>query len=531
MNGSETVGVHPAAGDGLVTLQVLAFNDFHGNLEAPPSGWRQGDKKIPAGGVSHLAAHLNLRRREHKHSVVVSAGDLVGASPLISGLFHDEPTIEAMNQLGLDFNGVGNHEFDEGLAELMRLKTGGCHPKDGCTPGKNYLGAKFEFLAANVVFKDQPQKTIFPPYAVREYDGIKVAFIGMTLEATPEMLPPIVAELDFLAEAQTANRLVKKLKREGIETFVIMLHEGGFARGGMNGCREVSGPIVKVMEELDSSIDLIVTGHTHRAYNCTINNIRVTSAGSFGRVYTRVLLQLDPKTKDVAQSRAENLLVHHDIDSEAGLDSLVGEYSKMAAPLRDRQIGMLTAALTREQNRAGLSNLGQVIADAQLEATKDAGAELAFMNTGGIRTAISPVLGEDGLGPVTYGMLFSSQPFGNLLVTVTLSGEQVLTILKSQWKKDRVRILQPSRNLRYAWRKGADGLGALKEDSVTINKQPLDLKRNYRVTLNNYLANRGLFAQGRDRTNGIIDLDALVNYVQKRSPLTPPPLEQIQRLD
>lgn len=500
-----------------VDVKVVAFNDFHGNLGVP-KGWKTKDGEVPAGGIGYFAAHVARLRARNPETVVVSAGDLVGASPLTSSLFHDEPTIEAMNMVGLDVNGVGNHEFDEGPKELVRMKAGGCHPEDGCKTGHTFEGARFDFLAANVV-DAHTKKHFFPPYTIKERAGLPIAFIGMTLEATPAFVPPaMVRGLQFLDEADTVNHLVKKLRGEGVEAIVVVVHEGGFIPGDYDECGGISGPIVDVVKRLDPAVDLVVTGHTHQAYNCEIAGRRVTSAGCYGRLLTDIDLTLDRQTRDVVKVVAHNVLVTHDLEPTAELSGLERHYAEAAAPLAHRVIGELSAPIGKEEGADGESPLGSVIADAQLAATAgpDTGnAELAFMNTGGIR------VGLDKAGPVTYEDLFSVHPFGNTLVTVTLTGAQVLQALEEQWGEERVRFLQPSSTLRYTWTAEPVGGRHVQPEDVTIGGAPLVLERDYRVTLNNYLADRGVFRAGREPLGGVVDLDALEAYVAARSPLAP----------
>lgn len=504
----------PTAAGGSVLVQVLAFNDFHGNL-AVPKPWKTEAGKVDSGGVAYFGAHLARLRATNPNTVVVSAGDLVGASPLTSSLFHDEPTVEAMNRIGLDLNAVGNHEFDEGPQELLRLAKGGCHPKDGCRSGHDFEGAKFGFLAANV-FDDETGQTIFPSHDVRTFDGVRVAFIGMTLEATPDFVPPVVGGLRFADEAETTNGLVKKLQADGVEAIVVIVHEGGFAPGDYDGCGGLSGPIVDVVQRLDRAVDLVVTGHTHQAYNCEVEGLRVTSAGSYGRLVTDIDLEIDRATGEVTALTAKNLLVTHDVPADPGLKTLLDTYTEAAAPLARREIGVLAAPIAKPTNDAGESPLGSVIADGQLFATQAAdkgAAELAFMNTGGIRT------GLDRAGTTTYEDLFSVHPFGNLLVTMSLTGQHILEALQGQWGKERVRFLQPSHTVRYVWR---DAPPHVRAEDVTIGGAPLDLTRTYRVTLNDYLVNRGVFAKGTDRLTGVVDIDALEAYLSAKSPLSPP---------
>ena len=425
-------------------VRVIAFNDFHGNIDGANLTLRSDPDNIfrlnaagqriavPAGGVDYMAGLVKQLKAGAPNSVVVSAGDLIGASPLNSALFHDEPSIETMNRLGLDYNAVGNHEFDEGRDELLRMQNGGCHPTDPNSCRGNFVGtpypfegAKFDFLAANVV-ETASGKTLFPAYGVKNFKGNRVAFIGMTLEATPSIVTPSgVAGLEFRDEADTGNKLVGKLKHRGIDAVVVLLHEGGFAPGSINGCTGVSGPIVDIVSRLDDAVDLVVSGHTHQAYNCSLPNstgrtIPVTSAGSFSRTMTNIDLTLDTKTKDVIAVSVENKLVDRSTSRGAAepilpvaeIGAIVANYNSLVQPIANRVVGSITADITRVRTAAGESALGDVIADAQLNSTAPAnkgGAVIAFMNTGGIRAdfAFSGSTAGEGNGNVTYGESFT----------------------------------------------------------------------------------------------------------------------------
>ena len=379
---------------GTVDVQLLSINDFHGNLE-PPAGSSGRIGTIHAGGVEYLATHVRALEATNPNTVVVSAGDLIGASPLLSALFHDEPSIEAMNLIGLDFNAVGNHEFDEGAAELLRMQDGGCHPVDGCLDGDDFAGADFRFLAANVVREDNG-KTLFPAYKIRSFAGAKVAFIGIVLEGTPTIVTPSgVAGLTFLDEADTVNALVPELKAKGVESIVVLIHEGGaqVAPAPYNGCVGISGAIVDIVNRFNPEVDAVLSGHTHNAYNCTINNMLVTSGSSFGRIVTDVNLTIDRATQEVVSMSAENKIVTRDVAKAADETALIAKYNAIAAPLANRVIGSITATITRTNNAAGESALGDVIADAQFDATNEPGgfgdAVVAFMNPGGIRADLT----------------------------------------------------------------------------------------------------------------------------------------------
>jgi 5'-nucleotidase len=526
-----------AADSGTVDVQILAVNDFHGNLE-PPAGSSGRIGTINAGGVEYLATHINQLRATNPNTVVVSAGDMIGASPLISALFHDEPSIEAFNLIGLDFNAVGNHEFDEGVTELLRMQSGGCHPVDGCQDGDPFAGARFKFLAANVVWRDTG-KQIFPPVLVRHFGGKKIAFIGMTLEGTPTIVTPSgVAGVRFLDEADTVNYWVPRIKALGIEAIVVLIHEGGFPSGGYNECPGISGPIVDIVNRMDDEVDLIISGHTHQAYNCVIDGRIVTSASSFGRIVTDIDLTMDKATGEIVSAQANNVIVTRDVPLSAPLTALVDKYRALSAPLANRLIGSITNIITRTANGAGESALGDVIADAQLYATQPVGfgeAVVAFMNPGGIRADLTYLQsGSEGDGNVTYGEAFIVQPFGNSLVTMSLTGAQIDAVLEQQFDNPSVgqtRILQVSNGFSYTWSMSAPTGSKVDIASIMINGVPIDPSAVYRVTVNSFLADGGdnftALIQGTDRLGGAVDLDALEAYFLAFSPISPGPQNRI----
>ncbi|MDQ2693237.1 MAG: bifunctional metallophosphatase/5'-nucleotidase [Chloroflexota bacterium] len=531
------VGSAGAKPSGTVNVQILAVNDFHGNLE-PPSGSSGRIGSTNAGGVEYLATHINNLRATNPNTVVVSAGDLIGASPLLSALFHDEPTIEAFNLIGLDFNAVGNHEFDEGVYELIRMQEGGCHPVDGCLDGDDFEGADFRFLAANVTWKKNG-KPIFPAYKTKSFSGVHIAFIGMTLEGTPTIVTPSgISELDFHDEADTVNALIPELKRKGIETVVVVIHEGGLPTGAYNECPGISGPIVDIVNRTSDEVDLFITGHTHQAYNCVIDGRPVTSAASFGRIVTDVDLTIDRATGEVTSITANNNIVTRDVPKASLLTDLVAKFNAIAAPLANRVIGSITTNITRTPNAAGESALGDVIADSQLAATADpalGAAVVAFMNPGGIRTDLAYAQsGGEGDGNVTYGEAFAVQPFGNSLVTMTLTGAQIDALLEQQataGSDGLGRTLQISHSLTYTWSVSAPIGSKVDIGNIMINGVPIDPNAAYRVTVNSFLADGGdgftVLTQGTDRLGGDVDLDALVNYFAAHSPVAPGPQDRI----
>jgi 5'-nucleotidase len=522
-----------------VQLRLLAINDFHGNLRPPPGGIRIADAanpgrtvEVPAGGAERLATAVAELSAGHPNHLFVAAGDLIGASPLLSALFHDEPTIEALDTIGLAVSAVGNHEFDKGAAELLRLQRGGCHPVDGCKGPQVFAGARFQYLAAGTVDLKTGQ-TIFPAYVVRRFQGIPVAFIGLALQGTPKIVVPSgVAGLEFHDEADTVNRLVPELRRQGVEAIVVLIHEGGIPAGDYNECPGISGAIVGIVERLDPAVDLVVSGHTHRAYNCRIAGRLVTSGDKYGTLVTAIDLTLDPRSGDVVASHADNVIVREALAPDARLTRLIEQYEALAQPLARRVVGRLAAALPRDSNAAGENALGQVIADAQLAATTKAGAQIALMNPGGIRAPLP--LPADGL--VRYEDLFSVQPFYNNLVTVTLSGAQLAELLEQQWagQAGDGRVLQVSRGFGYTWDASRPAGQRVLAGSLLLNGQPLDPAARVRVTANHFLAGGGdsfpLLQAGTDRQTGIMDVDALEDYVREHPGLAPGPLDRIRRL-
>jgi 5'-nucleotidase len=424
------------------------------------------------------------------------------------------------------------------------MQEGGCHPVDGCLDGDDFAGANFQFLAANVVRQDNG-KTIFPAYKIRSFASAKIAFIGMTLEGTPLIVTPSgISDLNFLDEADTVNALIPELKAKGIETIVVLIHEGGTpeAPAPFNGCVGISGPIVDIVNRFDDEVDVVISGHTHQPYNCVIDNKIVTSAFSFGRLVTKVDLTLDRATGEVVSMAAENKIVTRDVPKASPLTALLAKYNAIAAPLANRVIGSITAAITRTANPAGESALGDVIADGQLAATSApefGGAVVAFMNPGGIRADLSfpsSPAGE-GDGNVTYGEMFTVQPFGNSMVTMTLTGAQIERLLEEQFAPCTLgsnRILQVSAGFTYTWQASGGTCDKVDPATIMLNGEVIDPSASYRVTVNSFLADGGdsfpILTQGTDRLGGAVDTDAFEAYFAANSPVAPGSQDRITRI-
>ena len=552
-----------------VEIQLLSFNDYHGNLE-PPAGSSGRIGSTDAGGVEYFHTHLQQLRATNPNTAIVGAGDMIGASPLLSGLFHDEPSIESLNLAGLQVTAVGNHEFDEGSAELLRMQNGGCHPKDGCQDGTPFRGADFEFLSANVFLKkthdeklwaasqktltEQPGKPdahdhaksapLVPAYTIKTIGGVKVGFIGMTLEGTPTIVTPTaVAGLTFYPEAYMANYWAQNLRKAGVGTIVVLLHEGGFQTSGsdINGCNGMSGPIVGITHQMSNDIDVVVSGHTHQAYICNIGTKLVTSAASFGRLITDIDLTVDRRTGKVVSKRARNVVVTRTVPKAPQQTQLIEHYQRFAAPIANRVIGRISADITRAPNAAGESALGDVIADAQLEATKPAnrgGAVVAFMNPGGIRAdfTFNQQSGGEQPGEVTFGEAFTVQPFGNTLVVKTMTGAQIKSLLEQQFDNPSTgsdRVLQVSAGFTYSYNRSLPRGSRVDASSIKINGTTVSPTAQYRVTMNSFLADGGdnfaAFREGTNTLGGEVDTDAIVAYFAARSPVAPGPRNRIVR--
>jgi len=526
-----------------VDVTLLAINDFHGYLRPAPGGIVIDDpadrtKKItvPAGGAEHMATLVKQLRAEKKNTAFVAAGDLIGASPFLSALFHDEPTIEALSMMGLEIASVGNHEFDEGREELLRMQNGGCHPVDGCKGPHPFQGATFRYLAASTI-DTKTGKPLLPPYEIRDFEGVPIAFIGLTLKSTPDLVaPPGIAGLEFRDEAETVNALVPELKAKGVEAIVVLIHEGGFPTGDYNECPGISGPIVDIVKKFDKAVDLVISGHTHRAYTCEIDGRLVTSGDKYGTLITKIDLKLDRSTRDIVSAKANNVIVHTSLPADSAQTALLAAYDKVAGPIAAQPAGVITATLSRMPNmETGESPLGDVIADAHLAATsaQDSGrAVIAFTNPGGIRGDIIKKPDAE----VSYGDVFAAQPFRNQLVTLTLTGAQIKAMLEQQWRDPkRPRILQVSRGFSYTWdNAGSDG-NRIVADSMKLGGVPIDPAGTYRVTVNNFLAVGGdgftVLKDGKDPVIGAYDVDALSAYLRTNSPVSPGLVDRISRVN
>jgi 5'-nucleotidase len=567
-----------------VHISLIAMNDFHGNIQPPagsllmPDAAQAGGTRVAAGGAAYLSSLVQeIKSRNPGRTLVVGAGDLVGATPLASGLFHDEPTIEVLNQIGLDVSSVGNHEFDKGRTELLRLQTGGCYPRptdgssgvvgvDTCMNAGGFTGAKFQYLAANVL-DTASGNTLFPATALREVGGVKIGFIGLTLRATPSVVTPAgVVGLQFLSEVATVNRLAPQLKAQGAAAVVVLIHQGGQTSARTvqdKTCPDFSGPILALADQFSSAVDVVVSGHTHQEYVCLRPDGKlVTQTGFYGRLLTLIDLQIDPQARKVLAKDANNFVVLNgatvkDINGnplplpqgakallpDPAVEQIVRRYGDLTAPLSEMEVGRLAAPLERRTNAAGESTLGAVIADAFLAGTSDSSygekpAQIAFTNPGGLRSDLSSSLA------VTFGQLFNVLPFNNSLVSMDLTGAQLLRLLEQQWERPQPaggRILPVSQGFSYTWdasqpEGAAPGAGhRVVPGSMRLHGEPIAMDRSYRVTVNSFMASGGdalsVFKQGRNVQEGENDLVAAKLYFRLKAILAPPQMGRIQRLN
>ena len=551
-----------------VQLRIIAINDFHGHLEPADNTIAVPNPANPAttvplrsGGAAFLATRINQLKEEQPRHIVVSAGDLVGASPLTSALFHDEPTIEVMNAIGLEANAIGNHEFDRGVAHLLRLANGGCqlqpiaNRKTCAGVDGRFSGARFSFLAANVLSRDNEQPIVAPTW-IKNVDGVRVGFIGAVTRTTPGIVVPSgIAGVRFVAEAKALNHYAKELQTQGVHAIVAVVHEGGDVDGGFDACRNPRGAIFDIARELDPAIDIVLSAHTHRGYNCVVDGRVIIQAASYGRLVSVIDIEIDRASGKIVseRTRARNVPVpngartgyalraaYPPLAPDPVIGAIVEHYLRLAAPLAQRPIGRIAADFDRRASAGGDNALGRLIADAQLAVTRAQGAQIAFTNPGGLRADLRS---SGANGVVTYSDAFSSQPFGNTLVTLTLTGAQLKQLLEQQWsssstaaRPERARMLQPSRGFSYTWSANASHRERVVSDSMQLDGRSIDFAQTYRVTVNNFLADGGdgfrVLREGTDRVSGPLDVDALIGYLSQVSsarPLAPERTPRISR--
>jgi 5'-nucleotidase len=508
----------------IADIQILGFNDFHGALE-PPGGASGSVGTVAAGGIEYFAAHMARLRAENTNTIVVSAGDNIGATPLLSGMFHDEPTIEALGAVGLQISAAGNHEFDEGWPELIRMQKGGCHPEAGCQDRTPFAGASFQFLAANV---RQGGQTLFPATAVRVIDGVKVGFIGLSLTGTPSIVAArFLKGLTFESAVDAGNRAAASLVAQGVKTIVVTIHDGGRpAAPDPNGCG-ITGGIVAIANELSSEIDVIVSGHSHQAYICTVGTKLVTSAQASGVLITDIDLRVDRATGDVVSKSARNVIVSRDIAKDDAVGELLAHYRPFFTEMGLRRIGSITAPILRATNEAGESALGDLITDTMLEHTAPAasgGAQVALWNNGGIRADLIGTPGAAGAPvTVTFGQAFSVLPFGNHIEVRTVTGATLISMIETG-------VFQVSRGVSFDVDRTRPRRERVVRGSITLGGRAIDPAAPIRVAASDFIWNGGdgVVAESAEPFDAGVDIDLFVSYFEKHSPVSPGPLDRMR---
>lgn len=510
-------------------LTLLSINDFHGNIQpAKPTPLMPrlpdpatGELKAqPAGGVAHLATALAQLKAKNPDALLVAGGDLIGASPLISNLLRDEPTLAAMSQLGISASALGNHELDAGLPELLRQARGECAPAGCLWPG--YQGPGFPFLGANVL-DATTGKPVLPTHVMQQAGSLKVAVAGVATKETPQVIVArAIQGLRFADEADTLNALVPQLKAEGAQVLVAVMHEGGVqgkdgaANDPSYACPTLSGRVLDIAKRLDPAYAIIIGGHTHQAYTCKINGRLVVQAGSYGGWITESKLKIDATGRVLEASAVNHPVLQSAYAPNAALADLVARAAALTEAARLKPVATLPRGAVRSAREPhGDAALGNLIADSQLVfARKQGPADIAFMNPGGIRADLVVEPGK----PTTMSDLLAIQPFGNEIVVLTLTGQQLWDVLQRQLPRGDAapRLLQPSWTLHYRWRTGADGTPQLGE--ILIDGKPLERTRDYRIVVNNFLSEGGDaqagFRHGRDRAVLGTDIDALVGLLR-----------------
>jgi 5'-nucleotidase len=566
LSGCATTQNLPDGAAAPIEIRIIGINDFHGHLDPPKAATQMtnsaGEKIfVPSGGVAYLASAIDSLKADAPNNVVVAAGDLIGASPLSSSLFLDEPSIMAMDMIGLEFNAVGNHEFDRGTEELLRMQKGGCEKytqTDPCRIDSPFPGAKFRQLAANTFKADG--ETLFPGFALKAFksggQNVTIGFIGMTLEGTATIVSASrIKGIRFADEAETANALIPRVKAAGADIIVVLIHEGVNNPGDINNpkCDGVSGTLFDIIDRLDPAVDVVVSGHTHQAYVCDYGNINkqhpvlLTSAGSRGQIVTGIDLKVDPATKKILSKTARNIVVQSEaftgsrgpvslveaypkFASRADVAALVARYRDAAKADESRVIGTLAGPATRDGGKTGESLLGNLVADAQLAATSapdDGGAQIAFMNPGGLRADVLP----QPDGKVTFGSVFAAQPFGNQMVVKSFTGAQIRQLLEQQFADiNYVRILSPSEGFRF-------GYDLTKPEGqrllfATLHGKVIEDSSTYRVATSDFLGNGGdgfsVLKEGTNPTVGPIDLEALIALLSRASITQLPALDRVE---
>ncbi|USK39829.1 bifunctional 2',3'-cyclic-nucleotide 2'-phosphodiesterase/3'-nucleotidase [Cytobacillus firmus] len=482
-------------------VQLLGINDFHGQLDTFNAG-------LNAGGVEYLAAHLKQREAANPNTIMLHAGDAVGASSPVSALLQDEPTINMLKEIGFDIGTVGNHEFDEGVDEMLRLINGGAHPKTVEKYGE-FEGADFPYVAANVV-DETTKEPILDPYVIKEVNGVPIGFIGIAYSDTPGIVTPSgTAGVEFTDEAEAINKYTADLKEQGVKSIVVITHNPAVSDlDGANPQEELA----EIANAVDDEVDVMFGGHNHKYTNTVVDGKLLVQSYSYGTAFSDVDLTIDPVSGDIVAKKAEIVNAARDIEPDAAIKEMLDAYVADAAPILNEVIGHTSTGISRDVNADGESPMGNLIADSMIAQTN---TDFAFMNSGGVRAGIDA-------GDITWKEAFTVQPFGNDLVTLTLTGAQIKELFEQQWgSKERIMHVSGLKVTYDSSRAAGDRIVSL----VKTDGTPITAEQEYSVTVNNYMADGGdgysALLNGKNRTVDIVDLDALLNYIKEQKEVNP----------
>lgn len=508
-----------------VEVNIVAINDLHGYLQPNPWSYKDAagtEHKVQAGGIATLGGMLDQLRAQDPQLMFIGNGDLIGGSPAISAMWADEPTLQALRGMGLLFSSVGNHELDNGKAELLRQINGGCQssrPLKACQFHPDFVGGGFPYIAANLIDTDTG-KPLFPAYRIEERHGVKIAFVGAVLRDVAQIVSKKGMQgLQATDEAEAINRVIPELKAQGVNAIIAVVHQGGSTpeRFDQNDCSHLSGDIVDVAQRLDPAVDALLSAHTHQAYLCKVGKLSVSQGSSYGHLLTRLTLQVTPGEHRVTALSASNLLVDPQrYAPDAKLAALQHEVEARSNAVLLQPAGRIAVpSINDTLDRNGESALGDLVADSQLFMTRQWGAQIAFMNVGGIRANLEQPAGQG----LTYAQVASVQPFSNTLVLMDLSGEQLLALLNQQFGAADVNPLQVSQGFSYRWDAKRPAGDHVVPGSVRLDGKPLQPGKPYRIVANSFLAAGAerftVFRQGTAVVDSrLIDLDAMVGYLR-----------------
>nr|WP_306568119.1 S-layer homology domain-containing protein [Paenibacillus elgii] len=490
---------------GNIPVQLLSINDLHGKIDqtyyeknVPTLANPSVTESTYVGRMDYVAAYMKQRREAQPNTLLVESGDLWGGSSPVSALLQDEPTIEVAETMGFHVGTVGNHEFDEGTAEMLRMVNGGTHPKGT----ENYKGTNFPLLAANIVYKDTG-KTVLPPYAVVEVAGVKVGFIGVvTTSAAGMVMPAGIQDIQFTDEAQAVNKAAAELKSQGVKAMVVLAHMD--ATQGANGT--VTGASATLAKNIDPEVDVIVAAHNHVIVNGMVNNKLIVQAWEYGKALADIDLEIDPVTQDIVSKKAEIVYTRQDaIQPDAEISNIIKKYENRIAPMINEVVGNATIPMTGGYANDGDNALGNLLADGMRWSMN---ADFAMMNGGGIRDNLNA-------GPITWGELFNIQPFNNVLMKVEIKGKDLDAIVNAQISS----TFGPDYSI-SGFRYEYDAATGKITKKTLPDGSPIDNNKTYTLVVNNFMytstgAKYAPIGQlGKNPVTGPEDLEATVAFVR-----------------